>query len=104
MLDFSGNRKALSTIWIIVIASAVLLVVIGAVLAYFFWPGNLRTEEMSFSDFTVVEVSNAFDVSIVQSTSYSITLTADKRIFDSIEVAQTENRLTIPARCISPVN
>ena len=96
MLDFSGNRKALSSIWIIVIVSAVLFVVLGATLAYFwFWPGNLKTEEMEFSDFTAVEVRSAFEVSITQSSSYSVTITADEKIFDNIEVTQTENTLII---------
>lgn len=50
---------------------------------------------MEFSDFTAVEVSNAFDVSITQSTSYSVTITADEKILDNIEVTQTENTLII---------
>ena len=96
MLDFSGNHKALSSIWIIVIVSAVLFVVIGATVAYFwFWPGNLKTEEIEFSDFTAVEVGWAFEVSVTQSSSYSVVISADEKIFDNIEVTQTGNTLII---------
>ena len=96
MLDFSGNHKALSSIWIIVIVSAVLFVVIGATVAYFwFWPGNLKTEEMVFSDFTAVEVGWAFEMNITQSNSYSVVISADEKIFDNIEVTQSGNTLII---------
>jgi hypothetical protein len=93
IVDLFGNRKALSSLWIIVI---VLLGVVGASVYYFwFWPGDLRIEEMDFRDFTAVDVSQAFEVSITQSSSYSVTITADQKIFDDIEVTQTGNTLVI---------
>ena len=96
MLDFSGNRKALGSIWIIVIISAVIVVALGATVAYlWFWPGNLKTEEMVFSDFTAVEVGWAFEVTVTQSSSYSVVISADEKIFDNIEVTQTGNTLII---------
>ncbi len=96
MLYFSGNHKALSYIWIIVIVSAVLFVVLGATVAYlWFLPGNLKTEEMVFSDFTAVDVGWAFEVSVTQSSSYSVVISADEKIFDNIEVTQTGNTLII---------
>ena len=96
MLDFSGNHKALSNILIIVIVSAILVVAIGATVAYFwFIPGNLKTEEMIFSDFTAVEVGWAFELTVTQSSSYSVIISADEKIFDNIEVTQTGNTLII---------
>ena len=96
MLDFSGNHKALCSIWIIVIVSTVLFVTLGATVAYLcFLPGNLETEEMIFSDFTAVEVGWAFEVSVTQSSSYSVVISADEKIFDNIEVTQTGNTLII---------
>jgi len=96
MLDFSGNHKALSNILIIVIVSAILVVAIGATVAYFwFIPGNLKTEEMIFSDFTAVEVGWAFELTVTQSSSYSVVISADEKIFDNIEVTQTGNTLII---------
>jgi hypothetical protein len=95
-LGFFGNRKALSNIWIIVIVSAILLVVLGATVAYlWFWPGNLKTEEMAFADFTGVEVGWAFEVTVTQSSSVSVVISADEKIFDNIEVTQTGNTLII---------
>ena len=96
MLGFLGNHKALSSIGIIVLVSAVLFLLFGATLAYFwFWPGNLKTEEMVFSDFTEVEVGWAFEVNITQSSSYSVVISADEKIFDNVLVTQTGNILTI---------
>lgn len=95
-MDFLGKRKALSSILIIIIVSAIVVVVLGAVVVYFWlWSGNLKTEEMEFSDFTAVEVGWAFEVSITQSSSYSVIITADEQIFDNIEVTQTGNTLKI---------
>jgi len=95
-LAFFGNHKALSSIWIIVIVSAVIVVALGATAAYlWFWPGNLKTEEMVFSDFTAVEVGWAFEVTVTQSSSYSVVISADEKIFDNIEVTQTGNTLII---------
>ena len=95
-MGFSGNQKAMSNIWIIVIVSVFLLVVLGATVAYFlFWSGNLKTEEREFSGFTAVEVGWAFEVSIKQSSSYSVVISADEKIFDKIEVEQVEDTLVI---------
>ena len=96
MLNFFGNRKALGYLLIIIIVAAVVVTVLGAAVVYFwFLPGNLKTEEMEFSGFTAVEVGEAFEVSITQSSSYSVIITADEKIFDNIEVTQTENKLKI---------
>ena len=96
MLNFLGNRKALSSLLIIMIVVAVFVAVLGAALVYlWFLPGNLKTEEMEFSDFTAVEVGEAFEVSITQSSSYSVIITADEKIIDNVEVTQTENTLKI---------
>ena len=96
ILNFSGNRKAISTIWIVVIVSAVIVVALGATVAYlWFWPGNLKTEEMEFSDFTAVEVRWAFEVTVSQSSSYSVVISADEKIFDKIEVNKIEDTLII---------
>lgn len=95
-MDFSRNHKALSSILIIVIVSAVLVVALGATAAYlWFWPGNLKTEEMVFSDFTAVEVSWAFEVKVTQSSSYSVVISADEKIFNNIEVTQNGFTLVI---------
>lgn len=95
-MDFLKERKALSSLLIIIIVAAVIVTVIGAAVVYFWLlPGNLETEEMEFTGFTAVEVGWAFEVSIKQSSSYSVIITADEKILDSVEVTQTENTLKI---------
>jgi hypothetical protein len=56
---------------------------------------DLRTEEMPFSDFTVVEVGWAFQVMITQSSSYSVIITADETLFDDIQVTKTGDTLKV---------
>ena len=56
---------------------------------------NLRTEEMQFSDFTAVAVGWAFNVIITQSSSYSVIITADEKLFDDIQVTKTGDTLKI---------
>jgi hypothetical protein len=55
----------------------------------------LKTEEMVFSDFTVVKVGWAFDVEITPSSTYSVVITADERIWNLIQVTQTGDTLNI---------
>jgi len=50
---------------------------------------------VEFSDFTAVEVGWAFEVSITQSSAYSVVISADEKIFDNIEVTQIEETLVI---------
>jgi len=95
-LGFAKKRKALSSLLIIIIIAAVIVTVIGAAVVYFWLlPGNLKTEEKEFTDFTSVDVGWAFEVSITQSSSYSVIITADEKIFDHIEVTQNETNLVI---------
>jgi hypothetical protein len=101
-LDFSGNRKGLSSLWILIIGIVVILAVLLVALAFWFWPSNLKTEEMEFSDFTAVEVSRAFEVKITQSSSYSVIISADEKIFGNIEVTQNGNTLVIGLKPGSP--
>jgi len=57
--------------------------------------GNLDTQEMDFSGFTRVEVGHAFEVEIVQSASYSVSITADDNLFEYIEVSKKGETLKI---------
>ena len=50
--------------------------------------GNLDTQEMDFSGFTRVEAGHAFEVEIVHSASYSVSITADDNLFEYIEVSK----------------
>jgi hypothetical protein len=57
--------------------------------------GNLRTQEETLSDFTIVDVGSGFKVNITQASSYSISITADDNLFDYIQVTKSGNTLTI---------
>jgi len=95
-LNFIKNKKALSSLLIVIIVVAVVVAALGIALVYFFLlPGNLKTEEMEFTGFTAVEVGDGFEVSVIQSSSYSVIITADEKIIDNVEVTQTENTLKI---------
>ena len=108
-LQNRGSKRAISNLAIILIV----VIVVGAVLAGVYvmlrfwqipgvtsWPRivgsrNLVTDEMDFSDFTAVSVGSAFDVEIMESSSYSVSITADDNLFDYIEVSKTGYTLTI---------
>jgi hypothetical protein len=57
--------------------------------------GNLETREFNYSDFTRVEVGNAFEVEVIQSDSFSITITSDDNIFEYLNVAKSGETLRI---------
>jgi hypothetical protein len=108
-LGILRKRKALSPLLIaLIVLVAVVVLIVGAVAVYV-WvlPVNLKTEEMEFSNFKAVEVGSAFEVTITQSDTYSVRVTADERIFDNVEVTQAENTLTIdfaPGTILGTVN
>jgi len=57
--------------------------------------GPVRTQEFNFTGFTGVEVGWAFRVEIVQSDSYSVSITADENLFNFIQVSQEGETLKI---------
>ena len=100
------NARAVSVLTIVLI----IIIVVGSVVAGLaaaillgFWrpfegivgSGILDTEEMTFTDFTIVEAGWGFNVDINQSDSYSISITADDNMFDYIETSKTGNTLNI---------
>lgn len=103
------NGRAISNLAIILVVIAVVgSVVVGVALLLRFWPaqryaswprvvgsGRLDTQEKDFSDFTAIDVRDAFDVQITKSSSYSLSITADDNLFDYIEVSKTGDTLEI---------
>jgi hypothetical protein len=57
--------------------------------------GNLRTQQETLSDFTIVDVGSGFKVNLTQASSYSVSITADDNIFDYIQVTKTSDTLSI---------
>ncbi|MBA7513921.1 hypothetical protein ES705_05939 [subsurface metagenome] len=57
--------------------------------------GNLETKQYNFSDFNRVDIGYAFEVEIDQSSSYSISITADDNLFEYIHVSKEGETLKI---------
>lgn len=57
--------------------------------------GNLETRDFDFSEFTQVEIGDAFRYEIVQSDTYSVRITADDNLFDDIRVVKHGQQLEI---------
>ncbi len=98
VLSFIRNRQAISLLVIVIVVAVVAINAVGAIVAYSFLPGNLKTQEFEFEGFTDVDVGGAFEVTITQSDSYSVIITADERIFGDLEVTQTGSTLNIYTR------
>ncbi len=91
------NRKALSPLAIALIVLGVAIVVVAGVVVAFLYSGagNLKTETKQFSDFTKLDVSSGFEVTITKSETYNVVVTASERIIDRIEVSKSDNTLNI---------
>jgi len=74
-------KKAIVAVLLVALLTSGLLVGCGGMMI---GSGDLATEEFNFSDFTRVEVGSAFEVEIVQSDSYRVSITADDNLFDYI--------------------
>lgn len=57
--------------------------------------GKVITEKKDFKNFTSLDISSAFEVDIIQSSTYSVEISADEDLFDYIEVSQTGSDLKI---------
>ena len=57
--------------------------------------GNLETRQYDFSEFNQVEIGDAFEYTIVQSDTFSVSITADDNLFDDIRVTKNGQRLDI---------
>lgn len=55
----------------------------------------MKTEEFNFGDFTRVEVGHAFEVEVVQSDSYSVSITTDDNLFKNLKVSKEGETLKI---------
>jgi hypothetical protein len=85
-------KKAIVGVLVALLTSGLL---VGCVAGVVRGSGNLDTQEFNFSDFSRVEVGSAFEVKVVQSDSYSVSVTADDNLFDYIEVSKQGTTLKI---------
>lgn len=66
--------------------------------------GTLVTQAYDFTDFSEVELGNAFEATITPGDAYAISVTVDDNLVDSLQVEQTGNTLRIslePARMVT---
>ena len=57
--------------------------------------GETETRQYDFSEFTRVDINRAFSYEIMQSDTYSISITADSNLFDDIRVTKEGQTLVI---------
>ena len=90
-------KKAIVAVLMAVLLTSGLLA--GCVGGVVVGSGNLDTQEMDFSDFTRIETSHGFEVEVIQSDSYSVSITADDNLFDDhIRVSKSGETLKIRLR------
>ena len=94
---FVYMKKVISVVWITVLFALMLLVGCGGVLT---GSGNLKTEDYTFSDFTSVEISSAFEFEITQSDSYGVSITADDNVIEKVQVIKEGDTLKIGLKSI----
>jgi len=90
--EVSMKKTIVAVLMAVLLTSGLLVGCIGGVVR---GSGNLDTQEFNFSDFTRVEVGSAFEVEVVQSDSYSVSVTADDNLFDYILVSKQGTTLKI---------
>ena len=90
------SKKALSALAIVLLVVGIVVIAIGAVFVFLYVsPGNLKTETLEFSGFSAVEAGSAFQVTITQSDTYSVKISAGENIYDRIQVTQEGQTLKI---------
>lgn len=57
--------------------------------------GPITTAQYAFTDFTGIEVGNAFEVTITPSDNYSVTITAGENVFSHLNVHKSGSTLVI---------
>jgi hypothetical protein len=101
--QLSLHTRAIGTLAIIIISLIALAVVVAGALTLsrlisirtIEGSGNAVTRTFDFSDFTGVDVGGGFEVEITQSSSYSVSVTADNNTFDYIDIYKADSTLTI---------
>jgi hypothetical protein len=58
-------------------------------------PGELETRQYDFSEFTGVDIGNAFEYEVQRADTYRISITANSNVFDDIKITQEGQTLII---------
>ena len=88
-------KKAIIGIVVAVVLTVVLLAVFGVFAGIIVGSGNLTTKNFNLSDFTEVAAHSGFQLELVQSSTFSVEVTADDNVMDYIDVNKSGNTLEI---------
>jgi len=78
-----------------VVLTVVLLAVFGVFGGIIIGSGNLTTRNFDLSDFTEIAAQSGFQLELVQSSNFSVEVTADDNVMDYIDVYKSGNTLKI---------
>ena len=78
-----------------VVLTVVLLAVFGVFGGIIIGSGNLTTRNFDLSDFTEIAAHSGFQLELVQSSTFSVEVTADDNVMDYIDVNKSGNTLKI---------
>ncbi len=88
-------KKVIVGIAVAVVLTVVLLAVFGVLGGVVIGSGNLTTRNFALSDFTEVLARSGFQLELVQSSTFSVEVTADDNVMDYIDVDTSGNTLEI---------
>lgn len=63
--------------------------------------GPVISRDFDLADFTHVQVSNAFEIELIPSETYSVSITASENIFPHINVSKSGNTLTLGVKDVN---
>ena len=63
--------------------------------------GPVVSKDFDLEDFTHVQVSNAFEIELIPSETYSVSITASENMFPHIDVSKSGNTLTIGVKDVN---
>ena len=86
-------KKAIVAVLVVLILMAGLLM--GCTGRLVTGSGDLKTEEKDFSEFTRVEASHGFEVEIIQSDSFGVSVTTDDNLLEYVRVSKSDETLKI---------
>jgi len=91
-------KKVIVGVLAVVLVTSGLMIGCGGVIT---GSGNLETKQFNFSNFTKVDIGSAFKFEIVQSGSYSVSITTDDNLFEYIRVSKEGETLKIGLKTVS---
>jgi len=88
-------KKVILGIVVAVVLTVVLLAVFGVFGGVIIGSGNLTTRNFNLSDFTEIAAQSGFQLELVQSSTFSVEVTADDNVMDYIDVNKSGSTLKI---------